>query len=169
VQRHLPLASYVPVARWCTRCTVHVQKATRFLHTTHAIPMSRRATACPGRPGATHRATAQTTGRLFTVSMQCEPWPTRRKATTDTGAFYNKSATRTYTSACCIKERVRLPCTEHCCSCKILLQLQSIERKYCRSRSRSRIKAAANKPKDFAVWHDFRRTLCPRPFHHQQQ
>jgi hypothetical protein len=35
---------------------------------------------------------------------------------------------------------------EHCCSCKILLQLQSLEIKYCRSRSRSRIKAAANKP-----------------------
>jgi hypothetical protein len=43
-------------------------------------------------------------------------------------------------------ERVRLPIWEHCCSCKILLQLQSLERKYCRSRSRSRIKAAANKP-----------------------
>jgi hypothetical protein len=43
-------------------------------------------------------------------------------------------------------ELVRLPMWEHCCSCKILLQLQSLKIKYCRSRSRSRIKAAANKP-----------------------
>jgi hypothetical protein len=50
-----------------------------------------------------------------------------------------------------LNERVRLPMWEHCCSCKILLQLQSLEIKYCRSRSRSRIKAAANKPNDFPV------------------
>lgn len=47
-------------------------------------------------------------------------------------------------------ERVRLHYKNHCCSCKILLQLQSLERKYCRSRSRSRIKAAANKPHGLA-------------------
>jgi hypothetical protein len=51
-----------------------------------------------------------------------------------------------YTLLPVILERVRLHYKNHCCSCKILLQLQSLERKYCRSRSRSRIKAAANKP-----------------------
>jgi hypothetical protein len=45
-----------------------------------------------------------------------------------------------------IHQLVRLPQREHCCSCKILLRLQSLETKYCRSRSRSWIKAAANKP-----------------------
>jgi hypothetical protein len=48
-------------------------------------------------------------------------------------------------------ELVRLPMREHCCSCKILLRLQSLETKYCRSCSHSWIKAAANKLMELGV------------------